>query len=194
MVPPACTPTAGATTPWPGGTSRSGSRTASWTGPWRPAVTPLFVNRTKELAALTRWWATQEQAADCVKAESQRTLERLIELGLVERVMPVGESERSKRRLEGARAWCWFESYRVILKAVKTAVSIPEPLFRAADRLARRLGLSRSELYARALERLVDGEPADEVTSRLDEVYATEDSRVDDDLARAQGRAVAESW
>jgi len=149
----------------------------------------LFVNRTKELAALTRWWATQEQAADYVKAEPQRTLERL-----VERVMPVGESERSKRRLEGARAWCWFESYRVILKAVKTAVSIPEPLFRAADRLARRLGLSRSELYARALERLVDGEPADEVTSRLDEVYATEDSRVDDDLARAQGRAVAESW
>ena len=99
MVPPACTPTAGASTPWPGGTSRSGSRTASWTGPWRPAVTPLFVNRTKELAALTRWWATQEQAADCVKAEPQRTLERLVELRLVERVMPVGESERSKRRL-----------------------------------------------------------------------------------------------
>jgi metal-responsive CopG/Arc/MetJ family transcriptional regulator len=81
----------------------------------------------------------------------------------------------------------------VILRAVKTAVSIPDPLFRAADRLARRLGVSRSELYARALERLVDDETTEDVTRSLDAVYATEDSRLDPDLARAQRRAVDES-
>lgn len=77
---------------------------------------------------------------------------------------------------------------------VKTAVSIPDPLFQAADRIARRRGLSRSQLYARALERLVDAESSDEVTARLDEVYATEDSGLDKDLERAQLRAVSETW
>lgn len=73
---------------------------------------------------------------------------------------------------------------------MKTAVSIPDALFRAADRLARRLGLSRSELYAHALERFVDEGSAAEITARLDEVYASEDSCLDDDLVRAQRRAV----
>ena len=77
---------------------------------------------------------------------------------------------------------------------MKTAVSIPDALFEAADRAARRLGLSRSELYARALERFLAHEPDDAITARLDEVYADEDSPVDAGLAAAQRRAVAEAW
>ncbi|TMQ51295.1 MAG: ribbon-helix-helix protein, CopG family [Candidatus Eisenbacteria bacterium] len=34
---------------------------------------------------------------------------------------------------------------------MKTAISIPDPLFRAADRLARRLGVSRSQVFQRAV-------------------------------------------
>jgi metal-responsive CopG/Arc/MetJ family transcriptional regulator len=77
---------------------------------------------------------------------------------------------------------------------VKTAVSIPDALFEAADRAARRLGLSRSQLYARALERFLGAEPDDAVTARLDELYATEDSAVDPLLAAAQRKAVTEPW
>lgn len=73
---------------------------------------------------------------------------------------------------------------------MKTAVSLPDPLFAAADELAGRLGISRSELYARALERFLASESADDVTRRLDEVYADVDSAVPDDLADAQRRAV----
>jgi metal-responsive CopG/Arc/MetJ family transcriptional regulator len=75
---------------------------------------------------------------------------------------------------------------------MKTAVSIPDALFEAADRAARRLGLSRSQLYARALERFLGEEPDDVVTARLDEVYAAEDSAVDPHLAAAQRKAVTE--
>jgi len=76
---------------------------------------------------------------------------------------------------------------------VKTAVSIPDPVFAAADRLARSLGISRSELYARALERFLDSED-DDTTARLDALYAEEPSAVDGDLARAQRRALTAAW
>jgi metal-responsive CopG/Arc/MetJ family transcriptional regulator len=45
---------------------------------------------------------------------------------------------------------------------MKTAVSIPDPLFQAAERLARRRGLRRSQLYAEALAHLVADERSDE--------------------------------
>jgi antitoxin MazE6 len=77
---------------------------------------------------------------------------------------------------------------------VKTAVSIPDALFEAADRAARRLGLSRSELYARALERFLGEEPDDAITARLDDIYAVEGSSLDPEVAEAQRRAMAEPW
>ncbi len=73
---------------------------------------------------------------------------------------------------------------------MKTAVSIPDELFRSADQLAQRLGLSRSEVYARALERYVSERSDAEVTSALDEVYGAPTSTLDDGLAAAQARAV----
>jgi len=77
---------------------------------------------------------------------------------------------------------------------VKTAVSIPTPLFEAAERRARRLGVSRSHLYAQALERLLANDADADVTANLNEVYGEEDSRMDPALARAQARAIAEQW
>ena len=80
----------------------------------------------------------------------------------------------------------------VILRAMKTAVSLPDPLFRDADRAAKRLGISRSELYARALAEFLRRES--EVTLALDKVYAREDSKIDPVLGALQRRATAEEW
>lgn len=80
---------------------------------------------------------------------------------------------------------------------MKTAISIPDGIFREADRLARRLGLSRSELYARAVSALLDAHRGDSVTARLNEVYGPDgsESLLDGDLARAQSAAIGrESW
>jgi metal-responsive CopG/Arc/MetJ family transcriptional regulator len=40
--------------------------------------------------------------------------------------------------------------------SLKTAISIPDNLFEAADKVARRLGISRSELYQRAIARFLE--------------------------------------
>jgi hypothetical protein len=75
---------------------------------------------------------------------------------------------------------------------MKTAVSIPDGVFDAADRLAARLGVSRSELYTCALRSLLERESDDAVTARLDDVYAQDPGGLADDLKQAQRGAVAE--
>jgi len=76
---------------------------------------------------------------------------------------------------------------------MKTAISLPDDLFEAADVLARRLGLSRSALVATALTEFIARHRAAKVSERLNAVYATEDSRVDVPTAAAQRRAIRRS-
>jgi metal-responsive CopG/Arc/MetJ family transcriptional regulator len=78
---------------------------------------------------------------------------------------------------------------------MKTAVSIPDKIFRAADRLAKRKGLSRSELYARAIAALVRQEDESEVTAQLNRIYLTSDSGLDAELAGLPGKILEkEEW
>jgi metal-responsive CopG/Arc/MetJ family transcriptional regulator len=73
---------------------------------------------------------------------------------------------------------------------MKTAISLPDELFSAADALAGRLGVSRSELYATAVaEFLAKHDPAD-VTRRLDLLYADETSSLDPAIRSAQRRSI----
>lgn len=78
---------------------------------------------------------------------------------------------------------------------MKTAISIPDEIFESADALANRLGVSRSRLYANAVAEFVAKHRGANLTERLNAVYATESSRVDRDVKRAQGRAArASRW
>ncbi len=78
---------------------------------------------------------------------------------------------------------------------MKTAISLPDDLFRHGDAVAKRLGISRSALYARALEEYVAKHRDDQITKRLNAVYVTEPSRIDAKLAKAQRRTLAkEQW
>jgi predicted transcriptional regulator len=54
---------------------------------------------------------------------------------------------------------------------MKAAISVPDPVFKAADRLARRRRISRSELYTRAIVALLKAEDEGEVTAQLDRAY-----------------------
>jgi len=78
---------------------------------------------------------------------------------------------------------------------MKTAISLPDALFVAAERVAKRKGVTRSELYARALAALVEQEDDDEVTAALNQVYAGSTERLDADLARLPARILdREDW
>ena len=73
---------------------------------------------------------------------------------------------------------------------MKTAVSLPDPIFQAAERLARQLGLTRSGLYARAIAEFVAAREESRVTEALDAVYSEERSDVDEIWLQAQTDAI----
>ena len=78
---------------------------------------------------------------------------------------------------------------------MKTAISLPDGIFADADALAERLGVSRSELYARAVEEYVAKHRHEDVTDRLNQVYDTEQAALDPALRQAQARSVGpEAW
>jgi antitoxin MazE6 len=76
---------------------------------------------------------------------------------------------------------------------MKTAISLPDDLFRDADAVAKRLGLSRSALYVTALREYVAKHQTKRVTERLNAVYSVESSRLDAPVAKSQKRTVRRS-
>ena len=53
---------------------------------------------------------------------------------------------------------------------MKTAISIPDAIFQEAERVAKRRGMSRSELYAKAVDEYVKSERLVRVRERLNVV------------------------
>ena len=64
---------------------------------------------------------------------------------------------------------------------MKTAISIPDPLFEAVERLAVRLRISRSQLFQRAVKAFLQSHRYTEITESLNHVYGSSDdhSKVD---------------
>ena len=73
---------------------------------------------------------------------------------------------------------------------MKVALSIPDELFDSAETLTKRLGVSRSRLYATALAEFVAKNRGRKITERLNAVYASDDSRLAPALRRLQHRSL----
>ena len=79
--------------------------------------------------------------------------------------------------------------------SMKTAVSLPDDLFRLAERAARKLKMSRSQLYATAIAEFLDRRQARKITEHLNEIYSEEPSKLHPALHRAQTKSLAkEPW
>jgi len=78
---------------------------------------------------------------------------------------------------------------------MKTAISIPDKIFRSADSLAKRLGVSRSQLYATAITEFLLRHQSRKVTERLDHIYEEEDSSMAQGFVTAEMKSLpSEEW
>jgi len=78
---------------------------------------------------------------------------------------------------------------------MKVAVSVPDRIFEAAERLAKQRKVPRSQIFAEALAAYVETRESDAVTSKLNEIYAHEASVVDVGLMQAQNDSIDhEAW
>lgn len=78
---------------------------------------------------------------------------------------------------------------------MKTAISIPDKLFRVADQFAKSHGFSRSQLFAVAVAQYLEQHPSDHITKQLNEVYTSNPAKLDESLSKMQfGSIEKEEW
>ena len=72
---------------------------------------------------------------------------------------------------------------------------MPDDLFRLAEATARRLRLSRSELYSKAVAEYLRRRQGSAITERLNEVYSRRPAKLDSGLDRAQLKSLEkDAW
>ncbi|PKL09152.1 MAG: ChpI protein [Spirochaetae bacterium HGW-Spirochaetae-7] len=54
---------------------------------------------------------------------------------------------------------------------MKTAISLPDRLYEAAEKMAKTMGIPRSQLFAIALEEFIRRHARERITDQLNEVY-----------------------
>ena len=74
----------------------------------------------------------------------------------------------------------------------KTAISIPNSIFAAAERLSKQLEMSRSELYSRAIEVYIEENRQEDVTDTLNEIYTEESTALDPVVQQLQFASLPE--
>ncbi len=78
---------------------------------------------------------------------------------------------------------------------MKTAISIPDKLFMAADNYAKNVGISRSHLYAKAVAMFLEQQSTSQITKRLNDIYSTNSSKLNRSLATMQASSMEkEEW
>jgi metal-responsive CopG/Arc/MetJ family transcriptional regulator len=78
---------------------------------------------------------------------------------------------------------------------MKTEMSIPSSLYQQSQRLAQQLNMSLPDFFLVALKDYVDHYQADDITTQLNQIYETEESRLEPEMAHIQHMSVGqEQW
>lgn len=67
----------------------------------------------------------------------------------------------------------------VILDIMKTAISLPNDVFHLSERLAKKLKISRSAVFAMGVKKLGEEYDDEDITASLNEFYSTEKAEID---------------
>lgn len=76
---------------------------------------------------------------------------------------------------------------------MKTAISIPDQIFQQAKFLANELGMSRSELYSKAIEEFIREREEGMITEKLNGIYSLQNNSLDDVLNEIQLESIKTS-
>ncbi|NEP52955.1 MAG: hypothetical protein F6K65_30820 [Moorea sp. SIO3C2] len=78
---------------------------------------------------------------------------------------------------------------------MKTAISLPDSVFEEAEALAQQMGLSRSELYLKALKAYLKRYNRHQILHKLNQVYSKEYSELEPVMAKIQFMSLSnEEW
>ena len=76
---------------------------------------------------------------------------------------------------------------------MKTTISIPDQLFKQAEFIANELGLSRSELYSKAIEEFIRERDEKKITKKLNGIYHEQNNCFDNALNKIQLDSIRKS-
>ncbi|MEE9397101.1 MAG: hypothetical protein V3V31_08840 [Methylococcales bacterium] len=78
---------------------------------------------------------------------------------------------------------------------MKTAISVPDPIFHSAEIMAHQLAISRSELFTKAISEYLETHKYQDVTESLNQVYTEVSSILDEELIEMQFNSIEkEIW
>lgn len=78
---------------------------------------------------------------------------------------------------------------------MKADISIPNPVFHAAENLAKKMGVSLSDLYTAAITAYVTEHQKDNITETLDRALETEPSNVEPEMVKMLVMSIGrEEW
>jgi len=60
---------------------------------------------------------------------------------------------------------------------MKTAISLPDTLYEDAEKTAKSMGISRSQLFAKALEEFLNHHKKESITEKYNEIYSQINSK-----------------
>ncbi len=73
---------------------------------------------------------------------------------------------------------------------MKTAISVPNDVFELSERLAKRLKVSRSQIFAMGVKKLGEEYDEDDITARINKVCEEVDTPIDPFWKKIQSRSL----